>query len=123
MFTPPASLSRGEIFAGVGPYLAAYDLTLSVKSTHTPKNGAAPLTVKFTSSPSGGLSPYTFNWSFGDGTYSENADTTHMYTSPGSYHVTLTVTDLAGTVYSKAFTISVSSPGRGDSTRRNQSRR
>jgi len=35
-------------------------------------------------------------WDFGDGTYSQEAQPTHIYEQPGSYTVTLTITDEAG---------------------------
>jgi PKD repeat protein len=35
----------------------------------------------------------TFEWTFGDGTIAKGVDVTHIYTNPGDYQVTLTVTD------------------------------
>lgn len=35
-------------------------------------------------------------WNFGDGTYENGMVTTHTYTTPGTYNVTLTVRDAAG---------------------------
>jgi PKD repeat protein/uncharacterized protein YraI len=35
----------------------------------------------------------TFDWTFGDGTEANGVDVTHIYTEPGIYDVTLTVTD------------------------------
>jgi PKD repeat protein len=35
----------------------------------------------------------TFDWTFGDGTEANGVDVTHIYTQPGLYDVTLTVTD------------------------------
>jgi PKD repeat protein len=37
-----------------------------------------------------------YRWSFGDGSTGSGATTTHVYTTPGTYSVTLTVTDSAG---------------------------
>ncbi len=56
-------------------------------------SGLAPLTVNFSSVPQGGVAPYTFHWNFDDGTSSTEQNPIHTYTSQGSYHVTLTVTD------------------------------
>ena len=40
----------------------------------------------------------SYDWSFGDGTSAQSAGATatHVYSSPGEYTVTLTVTDSAG---------------------------
>ncbi len=61
----------------------------------SPTEGAPPLNVAFSSSgstdPDG--DPITFHWNFGDGSASNSANPTHLYNQPGSYHVTLTVSD------------------------------
>lgn len=44
--------------------------------------------------PDGSIVKYV--WNFGDGTVGEGAVVTHMYTNPGTYTVTLTVTDNLG---------------------------
>jgi glucose/arabinose dehydrogenase len=61
----------------------------------TPTNGFAPLAVNFSSAgssdPNGeGLS---YQWAFGDGTTSAEANPTHVYTTNGTYTAVLTVTD------------------------------
>jgi PKD repeat protein len=38
----------------------------------------------------------TYNWNFGDGFTSGSRNTTHTYLAPGTYTVTLTITDTAG---------------------------
>ena len=38
-----------------------------------------------------GLGLYAWNWSFGDGTYSNSRNTVHQYSSNGTYNVSLTV--------------------------------
>ncbi len=48
----------------------------------------------FSCSASGGLPPYQYLWSFGDGTSSDTANTTHAYRQPGIYTAQCTVTDL-----------------------------
>jgi len=40
--------------------------------------------------------PTSWYWDFGDGTYSTEQNPTHAYTKPGTYKVTLTVTNPAG---------------------------
>ena len=60
-----------------------------------PTSGTGPLTVKFTDASTGTFS--TYNWSFGDGSYSDEANPVHIFTSAGTYTVTHTVSGSAGT--------------------------
>jgi PKD repeat protein len=59
----------------------------------------APTSVTFTSTAVTGSPGYTpvgaitYSWSFGDGTTSALANPNHVYTSPGEYTVSLTVSD------------------------------
>jgi PKD repeat protein len=55
----------------------------------TPVSGPAPLSVQFTDNTTGTVT--SWNWSFGDGTYSIAQNPSHIYTSDGSYTVTLAV--------------------------------
>ena len=61
-------------------------------------SGKAPLTVQFNGTgsydPDGSITGYS--WDFNDGSYSEDMNPQHMFTDPGSYAVTLTVTDDGG---------------------------
>jgi len=52
--------------------------------------------VQFTGSAQGGYSPYSWHWDFGDTNSSDEQNPTHIYSSPGNYTVTLTVTDDTG---------------------------
>ncbi|RXA17603.1 PKD domain-containing protein [Methanosarcina sp. MSH10X1] len=59
-------------------------------------SGKVPLEVRFADTGTGGA-PASWYWNFGDGTHSTDAKTaTHTFTSPGTYTVTLTVTNDAG---------------------------
>jgi len=60
--------------------------------------GSAPLTVPFTSSVSSGTGPYFYHWNFDDGTTSTMKDVNHTFENPGTYTVTLTVTDSSSRV-------------------------
>lgn len=51
------------------------------------QDGFAPLTVSFTELSAGEL--ISRNWDFGDGTFSQEANPTHIYTNPGKYSVKL----------------------------------
>lgn len=64
--------------------------------TGTPLTGAAPLTVQFTDLSTN--SPTSWIWNFGDGNFTGNTtqNPTHIYTSIGTYTVTLNATNAAG---------------------------
>ena len=67
--------------------------------TASSRNGTAPLNVRFSDTSTGGL-PSLWNWSFGDGTYFNTSlaalkDPEHVYETPGTYTVNLTVQNLS----------------------------
>jgi len=73
---------------------AAPALTATAAASTT--SGTAPLTVTFTGSAANGTPPYTWEWDFGDGSAkSPQQNPSHTYTDPGSYPVSLKVTDAA----------------------------
>lgn len=58
--------------------------------------GTVPLAVKFTDDSIGGV-PIFWCWDFGDSNYSKHAmNTTHTFTMPGVYNITLRVKNEAG---------------------------
>ncbi|MEV4541816.1 ThuA domain-containing protein [Micromonospora echinaurantiaca] len=69
-----------------------------VTATASPATGTAPVTVAFdgTATDAEGDTPLTYAWDFGDGGTASALDTTHTYTSPGTFTATLTVTDSKG---------------------------
>ncbi len=79
----------------------------------TPVSGTAPLTVTFTGSNSydsdGTISSY--DWQFGDGGVSAQADPQHTYQSAGTYDAILTVVDDGGESASDTVRIQVSAAG------------
>lgn len=71
-------------------------------------SGPAPLTIKFLSyaeDSDGNI--VTYIWNFGDGETSTLQFPTHTYTQPGTYNVTLIVTDNQGATGSATLTITV----------------
>ncbi len=64
----------------------------------TPISGDAPLTVLFSDRSEAGSTNITeWQWDFGDGSTSMLRNPSHIYTDPGSYTVSLTVTTSVGT--------------------------
>jgi PKD repeat protein len=76
----------------------------------SPTSGKAPLTVHFSGSASGGTPPYTYSWDFGDGQPGTGQYLFHIYSGPGTYSATLTVTDSVGTENITSVTIIVIPP-------------
>jgi PKD repeat protein len=62
---------------------------LKAKFVADPKSGKVPLLVKFTDTSTG--NPESWSWEFGDGTTSTQASPVHAYSTPGAFHVNLTV--------------------------------
>ena len=74
-----------------------------------PSSGVAPLTVTFDGStshdPDGAVTAW--RWSFGDGTSGTGPTITHVYSAPGVYTASLTVTDGDGLTNTTTATIAV----------------
>lgn len=64
----------------------------------TMRAGCAPTVVQFEdmSIPAPGTTNATWSWDFGDGTSSSEPNPTHVYSTPGSYSITLSVTSDKG---------------------------
>jgi len=103
----PAAVYRIEYLSGVNQPPVA---VASASSTQ----GPAPLTVQFTGSsssdPDNGPQPLSFNWAFGDGITSEEANPQHVYRQRGVYSARLTVSDGADSATSAPIQIRVGFP-------------
>lgn len=94
--TATNSLGKSNSITKEGYITVGGQSVLEAAFTATPRSGQAPLTVDFIDQ-SKGTSPIAYLWNFGDGsTTSTERNPTHIYTSPGSYTVTLTVTNAGG---------------------------
>ncbi len=77
--------------------------------TGTPVSGSYPLSVQFNDTSTG--SPTAWSWDFGDGTTSAEQNATHTYTSTGSFTVSLTSSNTAGSdTLSRSGYITVTEP-------------
>ncbi|MCP3914509.1 MAG: PKD domain-containing protein, partial [bacterium] len=75
----------------------------------SPTSGVAPLNVAFTNQSAGTITSRL--WNFGDGTTSSATNPAHLYTSPGTYTVSLTVSGPGGSdVRTRTNYITVSHP-------------
>lgn len=87
----------------------AGDLIASASAIVT--TGTAPFLASFSASASGGAGPYNFSWNFDDGSAGAwGSLVAHLYTQPGTYLATVSVTDAAGNVTVAHAQVSVSSP-------------
>jgi PKD repeat protein len=95
---------------------------LWVRASVTPASVELLAPVTFNASVGGGSGPYNVFWGFGDGLGSGAINTTHSYSTPGTYPITLRVVDALGTAKTQNFTvvvvgtISSSNPTKGTST-------
>ncbi len=67
--------------------------TLNARFTSSPTAGRAPLEVQFTDRSTGAT---TWNWDFGDGSTSTEQNPVHIFTTSGTYKVTLSVNGTEG---------------------------
>ena len=86
---------QGKLGTGrVNAYKAVSDNTtvpLDADFSAAPLSGYAPMDVNFTDQSSGDIS--TWAWDFGDGTTSADRHPSHTYDHPGTYTVTLTISN------------------------------
>ena len=76
-------------------FAAPSNITAPLASfTSNRTSGSIPLVIQFTDNSTG--SPETWNWSFGDGTYSTAKNPVYTYRNPGSYTVALNITNPGG---------------------------
>jgi len=95
------NLACVDLYAGDAASSSVYydDLSVAPQAPPLTCNADGPYTgevgqaVHFTGSASGGTTPYIWAWAFGDGGTSTDQNPDHLYTAPGTYDVTLKVTD------------------------------
>src|SRR5207247_90044 len=75
--------------------------------TYSPSNPSSGVPITFTAIASTGTPPYTFTWNFGDGGSATGSQATHVYTTSGSFTVTLTTNDSRGQMAMTSNTITI----------------
>ncbi len=98
IITNPANMKSYNMTKDVGPGIADARKCLDAAGggcdvvadfSGSPTAGCAPLTVNFTDLSTGPAT--SWNWTFGDGGSSTQANPSHQYANPGTYTVSLTV--------------------------------
>ena len=69
-----------------------------------------PVSATLYASAVGGTEPYDFAWVFGDGSTASGPDVTHAYATPGTFNVTVLVTDASGGMATSSVPIVVAPP-------------
>jgi PKD repeat protein len=101
------------------PHSSPYAFTLTTPSeptllaafTNNPTSfsGAIPFAVSFdASSSTGDITSY--NWNFGDGSSASGIQTSHTYTTDGTFNATLSVTSSKGSTSQKSVTVNTTVP-------------
>jgi len=90
----------------------------TVRATANPDSGAPPLTVDFrcVGTSDAGIKGYA--WDFGDGSTSTEQNPRHVYSGPGNYNATCSVTDNNNQVGSASAPVSVGAAAAPPTTKR-----
>jgi PKD repeat protein len=83
------------------------NLIPSANASATPATGRAPLPVDFFANATGGNGTLTYAWDFGDGNTSTDQNPSHTFNTPGTYNVSLIVTDGDGSTDGSSVTVEV----------------
>jgi|GEM_PF-4161890 len=106
------SVYDGIVYKNISGTITVKNATLSAVIILNPPSGFAPLTVNASAIASGGNPPYRiYTWNFGDGTPTQIGNpVSHTYPNPGTFVVTLTVTDSKGGTVINTTTVTILPP-------------
>lgn len=107
------ALPNGDVCAtgGYDALITCWRVSSPIRAVMSaaPSTGGAPLLVSFDGSesttPTGTITSWT--WSFGDGTFGTGPLIRHLYTEPGTYAASLTVTDKGGASNTTSVSVNV----------------
>jgi len=71
---------------------------LAASFSFVPMHPLTSQSISFRGVATGGASPYSYNWNFGDNSKATGATVTHTYNAPGTFIVSLNVTDNVGSL-------------------------
>jgi PKD repeat protein len=120
---PPPSPTNGT--GGTNDTGGVTPEPLRVQAELDPQDGStAPASYIFEARISGGTGPYTYHWDFGDGQQQSGSEQSegenrpwvyHTYENPGTYTITVTVTDATGQTVSDSISpLNVTPPPTND---------
>ena len=114
-YTAAGAYAAGLRITDSAGHSAAVTFTVSVNpalvasASASTTSGDASVAIGFTGAASGGAAPYTYAWTFGDGTSSGSQNPSHAFGAPGTFGVSLIVTDNTGrTASANTLSIAVS---------------
>ncbi|ROP35794.1 ThuA domain-containing protein [Saccharothrix texasensis] len=97
VFRGPANRFTLDSFTFIGKGVSV-NAAPHVVVTADPATGTAPFTTRLTATATDAEddAPFTYSWDLGDGTSASGATVEHTYAADGTYHASVTVTDVAG---------------------------
>ena len=121
----PTAAGSWTVNASIAGSTWVYQYSITAEGTSTPEPPPTPTVVKPVASYTYSLdglkvtftdtstnTPTSWAWSFGDGTSSTSKSPTKTYNTAGSYNVSLTASNSAGsTTYTRTITVSSGAPG------------
>lgn len=108
-FNPIITRKAGYFISALFSCIGLFAQAPTAGFTATPVNGCAPVVVNFTDQSTG--NPSSWQWNLGNGVTSNSQNPSTFYSIPGTYTITLTVTNASGSnTITRTNYITVNSP-------------